>query len=167
MRRTWGLRVGRQVERQAWPLANPVMQGLNAWDLRDWTGSGGLLPAVETPFTGFAKGFRDFPAWGWRWDTQGSVSSAAIEVPHRAGALCQIQTNLGASFTGDAAPPRARTSTIPTGATTTVSATIPPATASTDRNRTTAVGWSDQPRQRLAIPCRQRQPIAGLGTGRI
>jgi beta-galactosidase len=85
MRRTWGLRVGRQVERRAWSLANPVMQGLEAWDLRDWTGSGGLRPAVEAPFTGFTKGFRDFPAWGWRWGTQGSVCSAAIEVPHRAG----------------------------------------------------------------------------------
>jgi beta-galactosidase len=85
MRRTWGLRVGRQVERRTWPLTNPVMQGLNAWDLRDWTGSGGLLPAIEAPFTGFAKGFRDFPVWGWRWGTQGSVCSAAIEVPHRAG----------------------------------------------------------------------------------
>lgn len=85
MRRTWGLRIGRHVERRAWPLTHPIMAGIEPWDLRDWSGEGRLQPALTAPLTGYLKGFRDFPAWGWHLGNSGSVCSAPIEIPHCSG----------------------------------------------------------------------------------
>lgn len=93
LRENVGLRVARHVSRRFYPVpsqsAHPVIAGLDAEDLRDWRGAGTLV--APTANTGLDKDFSDWRAlglgrrYGWHWRNQGSVSSAALEKPHRSG----------------------------------------------------------------------------------
>ncbi len=88
-----GFRVARHVSRRFFPVcsqsAHPVVAGLGADDFRDWRGSGSLVSTESN--TELEKDFRDRRAlaegrkYGWHWGNRGSVSSAAIEKPHRSG----------------------------------------------------------------------------------
>lgn len=81
-----GFRVAHHVSRRVFivpsQMNHPVVQGLDATDLRDWNGKGTLVPE-------FWGGVEEFPgsdpAFGWHWGNQGSVCSAAVEKPHRSG----------------------------------------------------------------------------------
>ena len=80
-----GFRVAEQLPRRVYPVSadHPVVQGLDAADLCNWTGASTLLdPYPEVPVQS--------PAWrspemGWRWGNRGVVSSAALEKPHLSG----------------------------------------------------------------------------------
>ncbi|MBN8523849.1 MAG: beta-galactosidase [Planctomycetes bacterium] len=77
-----GLRLAPQAMRNVFPAipGHPAIAGLDADDLRDWTGHSRLLPHDE----GLSLEQRT-PLHGWRWGTRHAVTSAAIEVPMRAG----------------------------------------------------------------------------------
>jgi beta-galactosidase len=79
--RSIGLRVSRYVSRRVFPIAadHPLTAGLTAEDLRDWRGSGTLIQ----PRPAYAKD--RIPPFGWHWGNRHSVSSAALEKPHRSG----------------------------------------------------------------------------------
>ena len=79
--RSIGLRVSRQVLREVFPVdpQHPLFAGLTAADLGNWRGAGTLVEARPT----YAKD--RIPTHGWRWGNRHSVTSAAIEKPHRAG----------------------------------------------------------------------------------
>jgi len=93
LRETVGLRVARHVSRRFYPVPSvtdhPVLMGLDQEDLRDWRGAGTLVP--ETANDNLDKDFTDWRSlsegrmYGWHWGNRGSVSSAAIEKPHRSG----------------------------------------------------------------------------------
>ncbi len=85
--RSAGFRVARVVSRRFWPVPtqrdHPILAGLEASDFTDWAGAGALIEPMDAPMPD-AKGPRvEMPVWGYRWGTRGSVSSAAIEKPHR------------------------------------------------------------------------------------
>lgn len=77
-----GLRVARQLSRRAYPVIadHPALGGLDADCFRDWAGSSRLVPAIDAPLSDARM-----PSHGWRWGARHVVSSAAIEIPHRAG----------------------------------------------------------------------------------
>ncbi|MGA3267404.1 MAG: beta-galactosidase [Verrucomicrobiota bacterium] len=81
-----GWRVCPKVARRVFPMGSPVSNGLDADDLRDWTGSSTLIEAYPV-YTGdyFRGDEREQPYAGWHWGNGGGVSSAAIEKPHRSG----------------------------------------------------------------------------------
>jgi beta-galactosidase len=67
---------------------HPAVSGLDDLDLRDWAGTGTLLE----PYPDYINDPRfstmspaNFPLHGWRWGNRHTVTSAAIEKPHRAG----------------------------------------------------------------------------------
>jgi len=77
-----GFRVAPVLARRSFPVPgdNPAVRGLDAEDFRDWTGSSTLVD----PYPVYPVGN---PAWrspphGWRWGSQGAVSSAPLEKPH-------------------------------------------------------------------------------------
>ncbi len=79
--RAIGVRVSHHVARRVFPVdpEHPVMRGLDAEDLRDWRGAGSLIeakPKYSPTVT---------PSFGWHWGNRHSVSSAALEKPHRSG----------------------------------------------------------------------------------
>ena len=111
MARALGWRLCPHVSRRVFPVNSPVTLGIDADDLRDWTGSSTLIEAypkyeVGTYVTG-NKGDQsgpqasqsggqgagtyvlgnegDQPYAGWHWGNSGAVTSAAIEKPHRSG----------------------------------------------------------------------------------
>ncbi|MBI5832282.1 MAG: carbohydrate binding domain-containing protein [Armatimonadetes bacterium] len=81
-----GLRTAGHVSRRFWPVPtqsrHPIVDGLDAEDLRDWNGSGTLVP---TTWGGLDESPNADPALGWHWGNYGSVASAAVEKPHLAG----------------------------------------------------------------------------------
>lgn len=87
----WGFRVSPHVSRRMFPVRadHPITAGLDAEDFRDWTGHGKLVEAkphyAVDPAEADVPYNHDKPWHGWRWGTRGSVSSAAVEKPHRAG----------------------------------------------------------------------------------
>ena len=80
-----GFRVAQHLPRRIYPVSadHPVVQGLDAADLCNWTGESTLVDAYPTyPVQN--------PAWrspemGWHWGNRGVVSSAALEKPHLSG----------------------------------------------------------------------------------
>ncbi len=80
----WGMRVAGHLERQAFAVDphHPIMAGLVDDDLRDWAGESRLLD--PRPLND-GSDHHGPPLYGYRWGGTGAVSSAAIEVPHRAG----------------------------------------------------------------------------------
>jgi beta-galactosidase len=86
MTRALGWRVCPKVARRVFPVLAPVNFGLDADDLRDWTGSSTLIEAYPEYVGNYLRGNeREQPYAGWRWGNRGGVSSAAIEKPHRSG----------------------------------------------------------------------------------
>ncbi len=86
MTRALGWRVCPKVARRVFPMDSPVARGIDADDLRDWTGSSTLVEAYPVYEGDYLRGNeRDQPYAGWHWGNRGGVSSAAIEKPHRSG----------------------------------------------------------------------------------
>jgi beta-galactosidase len=86
MTRLLGWRVCPKVARRVFPLNSPVARGLDADDLRDWTGRSTLIEAYPEYVGNYLRGNeREQPYAGWHWGNRGGVSSAAIEKPHRSG----------------------------------------------------------------------------------
>jgi len=93
LRQNAGFRVAHCVARRFYPVptqaSHPIVANLDADDLRDWCGSGTLIPATAND--NLDKDFSDWRAlneartYGWHWGNRGSVSSAPIEKPHRSG----------------------------------------------------------------------------------
>lgn len=81
LRRQFGLRVSRQLTRRAFPVIadHPALAGLDAEAFRDWAGSSHLIAERQADPT-----VERTPPYGWRWGGRHAVSSAAIEIPHRA-----------------------------------------------------------------------------------
>jgi beta-galactosidase len=83
---TLGFRVCPKVSRRVFPMSSPITRGIDADDLRDWTGSSTLIEAYPVYQGDYLRGNeRDQPYAGWHWGNRGGVSSAAIEKPHRSG----------------------------------------------------------------------------------
>jgi beta-galactosidase len=111
MARALGWRMSLHVSRRAFPVNSPVTLGIDADDLRDWTGSSTLIDAYPEYLAGInlkekgrdqsgpqASQTRsrsvgtyvlgnegDQPYAGWHWGNRGAVTSAAVEKPHRSG----------------------------------------------------------------------------------
>ena len=86
MEQALGWRVCPQVSRRVFPLNSPITGGIDADDLRDWTGSSTLIEAYPKYLGNYLKGNEgDQPYAGWHWGNRGAVTSAAIEKPHRSG----------------------------------------------------------------------------------
>jgi beta-galactosidase len=84
--RALGWRVCPKVARRVFPVDSLVARGIDADDLRDWTGSSTLIEAYPEYVGDYLRGNeRDQPYAGWHWGNRGGVSSAAIEKPHRSG----------------------------------------------------------------------------------
>ncbi|MGA3035441.1 MAG: sugar-binding domain-containing protein [Terracidiphilus sp.] len=82
-----GWRVCPKVSRRVFPVPNsPIAQGIDADDLRDWTGSSTLIAAYPEYVGDYHRGNEgDQPYAGWHWGNRGGVTSAAVEKPHRSG----------------------------------------------------------------------------------
>ena len=96
--RALGWRVCPKVARRVFPVDSPVARGIEAGDLRDWTGSSTLIEACPEYVGDYLRGNeRDQPYAGWHWGNRGGVSSAAIEKPHRSGwrPLLECEFDLG------------------------------------------------------------------------
>src|SRR5262249_35299894 len=91
LERALGWRVCPAVSRRVFPMDATVTPGLDASDLRDWTGSSTLTEAYPTYQGNYRKGNEgDQPYAGWHWRNRGGgtdagVGGAAIERPHRSG----------------------------------------------------------------------------------
>ncbi len=84
--RALGWRVCPKVTRRVFPMNSPVTHGIDAGDLRDWTGSSTLVEAYPEYVGNYLRGNEhDQPYAGWHWGNRGGVSSAALEKPHRSG----------------------------------------------------------------------------------
>jgi beta-galactosidase len=96
--RALGWRVCPKVARRVFPVDSPVSRGIDADDLRDWTGSSSLIQAYPEYVGDYLRGNeREQPYAGWHWGNGGGVSSAAIEKPHRSGwrPLLECEFDLG------------------------------------------------------------------------
>jgi beta-galactosidase len=81
-----GWRVCPQLSRRVFPMNSSVASGLDADDLRDWTGASTLVEAYPQYVGNYLKGNEgDQPYAGWHWGNRGAVTSAVIEKPHRSG----------------------------------------------------------------------------------
>ncbi|OGV71686.1 MAG: hypothetical protein A3K19_20615 [Lentisphaerae bacterium RIFOXYB12_FULL_65_16] len=99
MREHLGLRVAWQLTRRGFPTVpdHPALGGLDADALRDWAGSSNLISPVDTSVAD-AHPYR-CPPHGWRWGARHAISSAAIEVPHRAGWRPLIACEFDSAYT--------------------------------------------------------------------
>lgn len=79
-----GFRVAPPLSRRVFPVdaTSAVLTGLDAVDLRDWSGESTLIEAYPD-----TRNLRDNPykKYGWRWGNRGAISSASLEKPHRSG----------------------------------------------------------------------------------
>ncbi len=81
-----GFRMSKYVSRYVFPVNqnHAVMKGLDEMDLRNWNGKGTLVKAYPEYQTQTVKeGQYGVPYYGWHWGNNGSVTSAAIEKPHK------------------------------------------------------------------------------------
>ena len=86
MAKAIGWRVCPKVTRRVFPLDPQVTTGMDADDLRDWTGDSTLIEAYPKYEGDYLRGDeRDQPYAGWHWGNKGGVTSAAIEKPHLSG----------------------------------------------------------------------------------
>jgi beta-galactosidase len=79
---TLDLRTAAHLPRVVYPAMkdHPVLAGLDAQDLRDWSG-------VSTLVDGYPHYKHEFrpPFFGWRWGNRGALSSGPVELPHNSG----------------------------------------------------------------------------------
>jgi beta-galactosidase len=95
-----GWRVCPKVARRVFPVDSHLAQGLDADDLRDWTGSSSLTEAYPDYEGNYLRGNeREQPYAGWHWGNRGGVSSAAIEKPHRSGWRPLLECEFDLSYT--------------------------------------------------------------------
>lgn len=83
-----GFRYAEHLSRRVFPVdeTHPVVSGLEAGDLRDWTGESTLVEAYPNRLYNPPKlNFSGEPWYGWHWGNRGTVSSASVEKPHRSG----------------------------------------------------------------------------------
>lgn len=86
MIRALGWRVCPKVARRVFPVDSQFVAGMDADDLRDWTGNSTLIEAYPEYVGDYLRGNeREQPYAGWHWGNRGGVSSAAIEKPHCSG----------------------------------------------------------------------------------
>ncbi|MFC1596359.1 glycoside hydrolase family 2 TIM barrel-domain containing protein [Planctomycetota bacterium] len=86
MAQALGWRVCPHVSRRVFPMLSPITRGMDADDLRDWTGSSTLIEPYPKYVGNYLRGNeRDQPYAGWHWGNLGGVASAAIEKPHCSG----------------------------------------------------------------------------------
>jgi beta-galactosidase len=81
-----GLRICELLTRRVFTMdkSHPVVAGLDSEDLRDWKGSSTLVdPKPDYTQPNIPR--NSTPTWGWRWGSRGTVTTTAIEKPHRAG----------------------------------------------------------------------------------
>ncbi len=93
-----GLRVSGHVQRRVFAVDpnHAILSGLDDADLRDWAGHGSLVEPrpVTQPMGPHGK-----PYYGWRWGTDGAVSSAAVEKPHTSGWTPILQCGFDLQYT--------------------------------------------------------------------
>ena len=66
--------------------AGAALNGIDADDLRDWSGSSTLIEAYPRYDGDYLRGNEgDQPYAGWHWGNRGAISSGALEKPHRSG----------------------------------------------------------------------------------
>ncbi|MBA3935865.1 MAG: beta-galactosidase, partial [Planctomycetes bacterium] len=87
-----GLRMSYKASRRVYPTdpGHPALAGLDADDLRDWSGQGTLVEAKPDYVDGSGPDVAvapatGLPANGWRWGLRGTVATGAPEKPHRSG----------------------------------------------------------------------------------
>jgi beta-galactosidase len=98
--RAIGWRVCPKVARRVFPVRSPAALGVDAEDLRDWTGSSTLIEAYPEYVGDYLRGNeRDQPYAGWHWGNRGGVSSAALEKPHRSGWRPLLECEFDLSYT--------------------------------------------------------------------
>ncbi|HEX8832803.1 MAG TPA: glycoside hydrolase family 2 TIM barrel-domain containing protein [Abditibacteriaceae bacterium] len=94
LRENMGVRVSYHQSRRMWKVGdNAATAGLDEADLRDWRGHSTMLnprPDYLNTYRGdtspdIRRSSTQYPYAGWRWSNRGTVSSAAIEKPHRTG----------------------------------------------------------------------------------
>jgi len=99
MRKRARLRVAHLVSRRFFPVPSQtdhaILKGLDEMDLRDWRGSGSLVPErMNCDLDDYGR-----RPYGWHWTNRGSVSSAPIEKPHRTGWRPIIEGEFDLAFT--------------------------------------------------------------------
>ena len=96
-----GWRVCPKVSRYVFPTPNsPAAQGIDADDLRDWTGSSTLIEAYPKYEGDYLRGNEGGqPYAGWHWGNRGGVTSAAIEKPHRSGWTPLLECEFDLAYT--------------------------------------------------------------------
>jgi beta-galactosidase len=101
LRRRAGFRVARHVSRRAFPVPSPafadLLAGVDGETLRDWRGAGTLVPG--TAEVALDRGADTSPAYGWHWGNRGSVTSAALEKPHRSGWTPILEAEFDLAYT--------------------------------------------------------------------
>ena len=81
-----GWRVCPEVSRRVFAMNSTISRGIEADDLRDWTGSSTLIEPYPTYSGDYLRGNEGGqPYAGWHWGNHGGVTGAAIEKPHRSG----------------------------------------------------------------------------------
>ena len=96
-----GWRVCPKVSRYVFPIpASPAAQGIDADDLRDWTGDSTLIEAYPKYEGDYLRGDEGSqPYAGWHWGNRGGVASAAIEKPHRSGWTPLLECEFDLAYT--------------------------------------------------------------------
>ncbi len=96
-----GWRVCPKVSRRVFPTPNsPAAQGIDADDLRDWTGDSTLIEAYPKYEGDYQRGNEGGqPYAGWHWGNRGGVSSGAIEKPHRSGWTPLLESEFDLAYT--------------------------------------------------------------------
>ena len=96
-----GFRVARHVSRRAYPVpsmaSSPLLEGVDGETLRDWRGAGTLVP--QRSDVALDRNAESAPPYGWHWGNRGSVSSAAIEKPHRSGWTPILEAEFDLAYT--------------------------------------------------------------------
>ena len=100
LREAMGFRVARHVTRRVFivpsQMRHPIVEGLDNFDLKDWRGEGTLVPKF---WGGIDEYPNSDPPFGWHWGNRGSVTSAAIEKPHRSGWTPILECEFDLSYT--------------------------------------------------------------------
>ena len=96
-----GWRVCPKVSRYVFPIpVSPAAQGIDADDLRDWTGDSTLIEAYPKYEGDYLRGDEGSqPYAGWHWGNRGGVTSAAIEKPHRSGWTPLLECEFDLAYT--------------------------------------------------------------------